>query len=84
MPRIRISREELATTLSVWLTVAGIKHPWMLRNLWRRNGDRNDDDELAEARRALAEHLACKFEESKHEVTRNQPENEPLFGHKEA
>lgn len=80
MTRIRISREELAKTLSVWLAVVGIKHPWMLRDLWSRRNEPRDHAQREAARRALADHLAAKFEISRHEVTRHEVDNMPLFG----
>ena len=80
MPRIRVSREELATTLYVWLAVAGIKQPWLIRDLWTRRGEQKDKDKQERARRALAEHLAGKFDEARHEVTREEPKGGGLFG----
>ena len=80
MGRIRVTREELARTLSVWLAVAGIKQPWLIRDLWTRRGERKDEKKIDAAREALAEHLAEKFEISRHEVTREDPGNRNLFG----
>ena len=80
MTRIRISREELAKTLSVWLAVVGIKHPWMLRDLWSRRAEPRDHAQREAARRALADHLAARFEMSRHEVTREEGGHTPLFG----
>ena len=80
MPRIRVTREELAKTLYVWLAVAGIKQPWLIRDLWTRRGERKDQDKQEHARRALADHLAGKFDEAKHEVTREEPDGKGLFG----
>ncbi len=78
MARIRVTREELAKTLSVWLAVVGIEDPWILRDLSTRRGEPKDKRDLA--RRALADHLAHKFDESKHDVTREDSGTEGLFG----
>ncbi len=80
MARIRVTREELAKTLSVWLAVVGIKDPWILRDLSTRRGEPKDNAKRDLARRALADHLAHKFDESKHDVTREDPGTEGLFG----
>ena len=75
-----MTREELARTLSVWLAVAGITHPWLFRDHWTRRGERKDVAKVEAAREALAQHLAEKFEISKHEVTREDPGTKNLFG----
>ncbi len=80
MARIRLTREELARTLAVWLAVVGIKHPWILRDLATRRGEGDDSPKRDLARRALADHLAHKFDEAKHDVTREDPGTEGLFG----
>ncbi len=80
MARIRVTREELAKTLSVWLAVVGIKDPWILRDLSTRRGEAKDNAKRDLARRALADHLARKFDESKHDVTREDPGTDGLFG----
>jgi hypothetical protein len=80
MGRIRVTRKELARTLSVWLAVAGVKQPRLIRDLWTRRGEPKDTARSDAAREALAEHLAEKFEISMHEVTREDPGNRNLFG----
>ena len=66
--------------LSVWLAVVGVKQPWLLRDLWTRRGEAKDTARSDAAREALAEHLAEKFEISKHEVTREESGKKGLFG----
>jgi len=77
-PRIRVTVDELARNIRIWLTVLGQRRPNLLRDLWTRRGEDYDGPKIDHARTELAKDLAGRILNGGHELTRDATPSEAM------